>query len=206
MNMVLNFRFLLNQEIWVDKQLSASRDRLRSMELVPYCLLSQNGGHRNVVNGVITSHFPRQIAVAVSAGYGRDSVTRSLVSTSFYSPVAAENNRRNSDESCELCSSELMVSFCHKQSVQGAQWRVGCTYIADRNKASRRFKNYCTFNFIRFSSKALCEHKQRRFSKGMWQWLIHCTNILLNIVHRAWHIWNAQYFESRPCCCQGAWE
>jgi hypothetical protein len=53
-------------------------------------------------------------------------VTRSLVSTSFYSPVAAENNRRNSDESCELCSSELMVSVCHKQRVHGGAVTCFC--------------------------------------------------------------------------------
>jgi hypothetical protein len=50
-------------------------------------------------------------------------VTRSLTTvnmcTPFRIPVAAENNRRNSDESCELWSSELIVSVCDKQCVRG---------------------------------------------------------------------------------------
>ena len=50
-------------------------------------------------------------------------VTRSLITANmcapFCIPVATENNRRNSDESCLLWSSELIVSVCDKQWVRG---------------------------------------------------------------------------------------
>jgi len=73
-------------------------------------------------------------------------VTWSLTTVNMWAPfcipVATENNRRNSDESCELWSSELIVPVCDKQCVRGGTTTlysaVYATHIATQHHYSFR--------------------------------------------------------------------